>query len=402
MRCARLTESYTGEFDRQAGGKRVRISGIETFYCWGGRVNWTFVKVTTDEGLHGWGEATLEGKEMAVVAAIRELERYLIGQDPFQIERHWHYMYETPFWRGGPVLGSAIAGLDQALWDIKGKALGVPVYELLGGAAHDRLRYYANGWFRGATTVEEYAQAAKAAVADGATALKWDPFGGAGLFIDTATIHGAVDCVAAVREAVGPSVDLLIEVHGRLSPANAIRVAKLLEPLDPFFYEEPVPPEHMSELALVARSTSIPIASGERLFTKHEFRHMFEQQAVAYCQPDPCHAGGITEMKKIAAMAEAYHIGFAPHNPNGPVATRVCQHLAAACPNFTIQEWLPKDVEWRDDLMGGPFEKSGGSWPLPPGPGLGIELNLDVIEAHPYQPRDMNLYTRPGLRARTR
>jgi galactonate dehydratase len=383
----------------------MRITSTETFFCWGGRTNWTFVKVNTDEGIHGWGEGTLEGKEKAVEAAIHELDRYLIGQDPFQIERHNAYMYETAFWRGGPVLGSAIAALDQALWDIKGKALGVPVWELLGGAARDRIRYYANGWFRGATSVDEYAQLAKAAVGRGATALKWDPFGPGGLFIETPDVHAAIDCVAAVREAVGPTVDLLIEVHGRLSPANAIRIAKKLEPYDPFFYEEPVPPEHMSELALVARSTSIPIASGERLFSIHDFRPCFEQQAVAYCQPDPCHARGITEMKKIATLAEAYHVGFAPHNPNGPVATRVCQHLAAAVPNFTILEWLPDDgpnadAPWRDDVMDGSFERSEGYMPLPTGPGLGIELNLEAIAAHPYQPRDMNLYNRPRIRPR--
>jgi galactonate dehydratase len=370
----------------------MRVGGIEIFQCAANWRNFVFVRVDTDEGLHGWGEATLEGKEQAVTAAIRELERYLVGQDPARIERHWYQMYETPFWRGGPVLGSAISGLDQALWDIKGKALGVPVYELLGGAAHDRIRYYANGWFHDATTIDGIAEAARAAVARGATALKWDPFGAASLFISTEEIRAAVDCVAAVREAVGPAIDLLIEVHGRLSPANAIRVARQLEAYDPFFYEEPVPPEQMAELALVARATSIPIASGERAFSKHDFRPMFEQQAVAYCQPDPCHAGGITEMKKIAAMAEAYHIGFAPHNPNGPVATRVCQHLAAACPNFTILEWLPEDVPWRDAAMGGPFEVAGGTMPLPPGPGLGIELDVEVLRANPYVPVDMNQY----------
>jgi galactonate dehydratase len=381
----------------------MRVSAIDVFFCNAVRTNWTFVRVSTDEGVYGWGEGTLEGKERAVEAAVRELERYLVGCDPFQIERHNHFMYETPFWRGGPVLGSAIAALDQALWDIKGKALGVPVYELLGGAARDRIRYYANGWFRGAGRAEEYAAMAREAVGRGATALKWDPFGGAGLFIGSDEMHAAVDCVAAVREAVGPGVDLLVEVHGRLSPANAVRVAKKLEPYDPFFYEEPVPPENMDELALVARSTSIPIASGERLFSTHDFRPFFERQAIAYCQPDPCHARGITEMKKIAALAEAYHVGFAPHNPNGPVATRVCQHLAAACPNFTILEWLPVDqATWRDDLMGGPFETEGGTMPLPRGPGLGIDLNLDVLREHPYQPRDMNLYARPSPQPRPR
>src|SRR5947209_5728357 len=199
----------------------MRVTSTEVFFCNAVRTNWTFVKVSTDSGLYGWGEATLEGKEKAVEAAIHELDRYLLGQDPFQIERHNAFMYETPFWRGGPVLGSAIAGLDQALWDIKGKALGVPVYELLGGAARDRIRYYANGWFRGAQSSENYAAMAKQAVERGATALKWDPFGGAGLFPTTDEIYAAVDCVAAVREAVGPKVDLLIEVHGRLSPANA-------------------------------------------------------------------------------------------------------------------------------------------------------------------------------------
>ncbi len=378
----------------------MKITGVDVFLCHAVRVNWTFVRVTTDTGLNGWGEASLEGKELAVRSAIAELERYIVGRDPFQIERHNHFMYETPFWRGGPVLGSAISGIDQALWDIKGKALGVPVYELLGGAARDRVRYYANGWSMGAQSIDHVVTRAAAAVARGATALKWDPFGDQGLFITTPALHAAVECVAEVRKAVGAEVDLLIEVHGRLSPANAIRAARMLEPYDPFFYEEPVPPENMDELALVARSTSIPIASGERAFSVHDVRPMFEAQAVAYVQPDPCHARGITEMKKIGAMAEAYHIGFAPHNPNGPIATRVCQHLAAAVPNFVIQEWLPVDpAPWRDEVMRGSFPTNAdGTMPLPEGPGLGIEIDLDVVAAHPYAPRDMNLYTRPLLR----
>jgi len=277
----------------------------------------------------------------------------------------------------------------MALWDIKGKALGVPVYELLGGKCHDRIRAYANGWFRGAKTPSDWGRAAARAAAEGYTALKFDPFGGSGLFLDTENAAIAVEVVRAVRESVGPAVDVLIEVHGRLSPANAIRMGHRLAPFDPYFYEEPVPPENVDAMALVARSVPIPVATGERLFTRWDFRELIEKQAAAIIQPDICHAGGIMELKKIAAMAEVYYMGVAPHNPNGPIATAACIHLDACTPNFLIQEYSIGDEPLRTQIQVEPYRVVEGCFEIPDRPGLGIEIDEAVLKQQRYEPRDM-------------
>jgi len=372
----------------------MKITAVRTYLTFGGWRNWVFVQVETDKGLTGLGEATVEGKEQTIAAAVADLSRYLVGKDPRRIEEHTYAMYRDAFWRGGPVLNSAISGVEQALWDIKGKVLGAPVYELLGGPCRERVKAYANGWFAGARTPGEYAEKAAWAVSQGFQALKWDPFGQSDLFIDRETANRAVECVRAVREAVGPDVELLIEVHGRLSPANAIRLAHRLEPYDIGFYEEPVPPENIPAMEKVARAVNIPIATGERLFTIFGFRELLERQVVDIIQPDPCHAGGISGLKKIAGMAEAYYVAIAPHNPNGPVATAVCLHLAACLPNFLFLE-TPLDLgaPWRKELLTEPLETLvDGYYELPTKPGLGIELNMDVVKAHPYQPVDMRMF----------
>ena len=375
----------------------MKITGIETHYAAAQGRPWILVKVRTDEGIHGWGEATLEGKEATVIAAVGELARYLVGKDPFRAEAHWHELYRGAFWVGGPVLNSAISGIDHALWDIKGKALGVPVYELLGGKCRDRVRAYANGWFRRGMNAEQTAARAVEVVAMGYTALKWDPFEQAGLFIDAATAARAVANVRAVRAAVGPDVDLCIEVHGRLSPANAIRIGKRLEEFDPFFYEEPVPPENMDALALVARAVTIPIATGERLFTKWGFKDLLERHAAAVIQPDICHAGGITELKKIAAMAETYYVGFAPHNPNGPICTAASVQVDAAAPNFLIQEFVISDEPLRSQLQRAPYAVVDGHFAVPDRPGLGIEIVEEYLDRDDLTPRDMYDMIQPTL-----
>ncbi len=371
----------------------MKITSIETFLVFAAWRNWVFVRVSTDAGLTGCGEATLEGKEKAVVAAIGELESYLIGQDPTQIERHVARLYGDPFWRGGPVLMSAISGIEHCLWDITGKAYGQPVYKLLGGACWDGIKVYANGWFDGAKTPDEYARSAAAAVAQGYTALKWDPFGGVYGALQPAQAQRAVDCVRAVREAAGAEVELLIEVHGRLTPSEAIVMSHRFAEFHPSFYEEPVPPENIDAMALVARQSAIPVATGERLFGRHGYRELFEKQAAAIIQPDPCHAGGILETKKIAAMAEPYYMRLAPHNPNGPVATAVCLHIAACTSNFLILETtLDTGAPWRDEMLTTPLPVQNGVMPLPTAPGLGIELNVAAFAAHPYQPRTRFLF----------
>ena len=283
------------------------------------------------------------------------------------------------------MLNSAISGVEHALWDIKGKTLGAPVYELLGGKCRDRIRAYANGWFREGMSAEATAERAAEVVAMGYTALKWDPFAQAGLFIDTATADAAIANVRAVREAVGPNVDLCIEVHGRLSPANAIRIGKRLEEFNPFFYEEPMPPENIDALALVARAVHIPVATGERLFTKWGFKDLFEKQAAAVIQPDICHAGGILELKKIAAMAEVYYVGFAPHNPNGPICTAASIQVDACIPNFLIQEFVISDEPLRSQLQQEPIRVIDGYFenPEPPRPRSGDQRGIP----RPRRPR---------------
>lgn len=368
----------------------MKIRDVTThFVNTGPSRNWVLVKVSTDEGIHGWGEASVEGKEKTVAQAIAELERQLVGRDPFQIELLWQEMYRNAFWVGGPILNSAISGVEQALWDIKGKALGVPVWQLLGGRVHDRVRAYANGWFRGCKTPKQFASAAVATVEQGFTALKWDPFGGASLFINHEQEEIAVAIVREVRNAVGPKIDLLIEVHGRLSPANAIRIAHRLAEFNPFFYEEPVPPENVDALAMVARSIPIPVATGERLFTKWGFKDVIEKQAAAVIQPDICHDGGILETRKIAAMAQVYYVGLAPHNPNGPLSTAACVHVDACTPNFLIQEFVVSDAELRKAIQKEGMTLVDGHFVVPERPGLGVEIDESALARFPYQPTTM-------------
>lgn len=360
-----------------------------------GRRCWVFVKVTTDEGIHGWGEVGVEGKELSVAAAVKDLARYLVGKDPFRIEEHWHQMYRGAYWVGGPVLNSAISGIEHALWDIKGKALKLPVWEMIGGKVHDRVRAYANGWFRDpatghtARTPKEFARYAESAVKRGYGALKWDPFGGAGLFIEQDDADLAIEIVREVRNAVGPRIDLLIEVHGRLSPANAIRIGHRLEEFNPFFYEEPVPPDNVDAMALVARSVKIPVATGERLFTRWGFKDLIQQQAAAIIQPDICHDGGIMETKKIAAMAEIYYIGLAPHNPNGPISTAASVQVDCTTPNFLIQEYIITDEPLYTDIQQEPYRVVDGYFEIPNRPGLGIELNESLLKDEPPTFHDM-------------
>lgn len=368
----------------------MKISAVNThFVNVGPNRTWVLVKVSTDEGIHGWGEAGIEGKEKAVAAAISELERQLIGRDPFQIELLWQEMYRNAFWVGGPVLTSAISGVEHALWDIKGKALGVPVWQLLGGKVRDRVRAYANGWFRGCKTPKQFAKAAVDTVEMGYTALKWDPFGGASLFINHEQEELAVAIVREVRNAVGPKIDLLVEVHGRLSPANAIRVGRRLEEFHPFFYEEPVPPENIDTLATVARSVNIPIATGERLYTVWGFKDVLEKQAAAVIQPDITHAGGIFELRKIAAMAQVYYVGVAPHNPNGPLCTAASIQLDACTPNFLIQEFSISDIQVKDDIVKEPIKIVDGHFIVPEGPGLGVEIDEAALSRYGYKETSM-------------
>jgi galactonate dehydratase len=364
----------------------MKIVAIDNLLMRVERQNWHFVKVTTDEGIVGVGEASVEGRERTVAAAVDELSRYLIGEDPGPIEHHWQRLHRHGFWRGGIILNSAISGIEQALWDIKGKKLRAPVYELLGGPTRNRVQVYthANG-----PTPEATVEMVMGLMEEGYRAFKLGTGqpGPEGMD-ERALIRQCAKKIEAVREAVGPDVRLMLDNHGRFSPFYAIELMHALQPYDMLFLEELVPPENLQALKKVTEvRANIPLATGERLFSKWEFRELIDEQIVDVVQPDICHAGGILELKKIAAMAEAYYIKVAPHNPNGPVATAASLHLSAAIPNFLILE-TAKNEPHRSMVQKSGLKIEDGWIELPKTPGLGIELDEAVIAAHPYSPRD--------------
>ncbi len=371
----------------------MKITAIETYICHAYRTNWVFVRVMTDvDGLYGVGEATLEYKEHTVAQACKELERTLVGQDPHRIESFWHSAYRDAYWRGGAVLMSAISAIEMALWDIKGKDLGVPVYQLLGGKVRESVPCYANGWFAPAKTPDEFAEKAKQAIQQGFKALKWDPFGTAYLQIERKQLNEALDCVGAVYDAVKDTADIIIEGHGRFDIPTAVRVGQALGEFDILWFEEPIPPQNLEGLADVKRRINVPVSAGERLYNRWDFRSLFELKAADYIQPDVSHAGGLLELKKIAAMAEAYHIPICPHNPSGPVANAATLQLAGCIPNFYLLETMSSDVPWRADITNEVVEFVQGDMVIPDKPGLGIDLNLDEIAKHPFEPKELRHY----------
>lgn len=370
----------------------MKVTGIKTYICDVYRTNWVLVKIMTDEGLHGVGEATLEHRELAVEAAVRELERYLIGKNPHQIERFWSENHRDAYWRGGPVLTTALSGVEMALWDIKGKALGVPVYELLGGKVRDTIPCYANAWFSGSRTPEDFAAKARDTVQLGFKALKWDPFGSSYLTLDVDAFATAIDCVAAVRDAVGPAIQLLIEGHGRLDVPTAVRVGRELERFDITWFEEPLPPGNIDGLAEVKRRINIPVAAGERLYTRWDFRELLAKNAADYLQPDLSHCGGILEMRKIAAMAECHFLPLCPHNPIGAVTNAATLQIAACTPNFHLLETMSNDIPYRHLLTTEKVDFAEGMMRIPDAPGLGIDINEEELLKHPYQAHNLRHY----------
>ena len=341
--------------------------------------NYVFVKVETDEGITGWGEAT--AGPLAVATMVDEFGEVLIGKDPSRIEQHWQTLYHHFHVRGGVVQLSAISGIEIALWDIKGQALGVPVYELLGGKMREKIWCY--GRWDGLTP-ELAVENALRHTDEGLTALKGDPFDHRGLFIPIEAERIAIKKLEAVREAVGDDVELLVEVHGRLAPADAIRIGNAMEPYRPFVYEEPVPPQNLDALARVAEAVNIPLATGERHLTKWDYTDLLSRQIVKMIQPDIVQAGGILELKKIAAMAEAHYVGFQPHNPYGPFCTIASIHVDACTPNFMIQEGGIHP--WFQDATIGDFpQQKDGYLPLPTEPGLGVAMNEEWLAANPWR-----------------
>lgn len=351
--------------------------------------NWLFVKVDTDAGISGWGECyTQSDRDQSIVAHVQQLGRYLLARDPVNIKHFTHMAYhDFAGKRGAMDFYSALSGLEQALWDIVGKHFGTPVYNLLGGACREKIRVYANGWSGGAETPDAYAERALQIVARGFTALKFDPFPGPWrTHISRPAEERAVETVRVVREAVGPDIDLLIEVHRRLAPMHAVRVARAIEPFRPFWYEEPVSARNVDALAACRRDIRLPVVTGEELYTKAEFRAVFEKQAADIINPDICNCGGLLELKEIAAMAEPYFVTVSPHNYNSTtIGLAATLQLAACIPNFLITEYFVNFEERGSEITVEPLRVEGGYMALPQGPGLGVELRQDVLERYPYR-----------------
>ena len=370
----------------------MKITRVRTYLCNCFRTNWVFVKLETDSGIHGWGEATLEYKEPTVAAAIHDLEYYLIGSDPANVEKFRHDCYRDAYWRGGPVLMSALAGVEMALWDIKGKALGVPVYELLGGKVRNAVPVYVNGWFSPAKTPEEFAEKAVEVRRCRYPGCKWDPFGKAWQEIGKKELESAVECVRQVSEAVGGDVKLLIEGHGRFNIPTAVKIGRRLEEFDICWFEEPLPPDDLNGMREVKERVRVSLAAGERLYNRYEYRQFFDLNCADYIQPDISHAGGIFEMRLLGAEAEARHIGFCPHNPSGPVANAATLQLAGCVPNFVILEMMMTDVPYRAEICDEELVVREGRMVIPDRPGIGIDLDENELLKHPYQPVGLRHY----------
>lgn len=381
--------------------ERLKVTGVKTFLVGGSWRNWLIVKVETDAGISGVGEATLEGKEATVETAVRELARYIQGKDPFAIERHFQEMYRRAFYAGGEVLNSAISGVETALWDIKGKALGVPVYELLGGRTRDRIKLYANAWYRQGMSPDQFAAAAKATVTLGAKGLKFNPWGGRpGLDfyrLENRILNDGVEAVAAVRQAVGPDIDLFIDCNGIFqTTGNAVRAAAAVEQFNIGFFEEPVPHENLDEMAYVRSKINIPVATGERLFTPFAFQQLLERRGADIVQPDMSHCGGILSANKIAAIADAHYAAFTPHNPNGEVSYAAAVQMAACVPNFFALEHFPPEP-WRFDVCKNEMKVEDGWLEIPDRPGLGVEFDEEAARRHPYEAVDLYNLHRPEM-----
>ncbi len=375
----------------------MKITAIETLVCHAKMRNWIFVKVLTDQpGLWGWGEATLEWHTRSVVGAIEDISQLLVGEDPRRIEHLWQMMYRQHFWHGDNIVrGTAISGIDIALWDILGKIHEVPCHQLWGGRVRDYIRLYCH---LGGGKMEDFYQTkpddakrfgelALNAVEDGFTAFK------SMAVPETMPLEGlrpilyAEACVKEMREAVGDDIDIMVDCHARPSPRMGMQFAKALEPYGLYFFEEPCWPESIEDIALIQRAVKTPIASGERLVGIHAFRELFEKRAVSVVQPDITHCGGLSEARRIAAMAEAYRIAVAPHNPQGPVSTAASLEFGFATPSYIICENVHNDVPWRADVVseGYTVEKVGRIVRPNERPGLGIEINEEELKKHPFQ-----------------
>jgi galactonate dehydratase len=369
----------------------LKVTDLKTFIVNRGgtnAVNYVFVKIYSNQGLTGLGEGSVTSKEATMAAAIEEHKRYLVGRDPADIEMHWQAMFRWPRWRGGPILNSALSAVEIALWDILGKALDQPIWRLLGGKARERVQMYVHA---GGRSPEDYAKNWLAAKQDGWTGCKAGFITTQGDVIDTVrSVREGIANLKSVREAVGPDFKICIDLHGKATPVMAMDFCRRAEEYAPYFVEEATQIEDIDELALLRSKTRIPLATGERLFTKYGFTQICSRHLVDYVQPDVVHCGGILEMKKIATIAEAYRIELAPHNPQSDVSTLASLHVDFSTPNFSIQEITHRGNEqyWKDLFMGGgPSYEKGFALP-PERPGLGVDLDEKVAAQRPYQPHN--------------
>ncbi|MBV9170118.1 MAG: mandelate racemase/muconate lactonizing enzyme family protein [Chloroflexi bacterium] len=374
----------------------MRISDVQTFVLGTPWRNLTMVRVRTDEGLEGVGEARMVGHTDALLGYLQEgVPRHVLGADPFNTEDLARRLMRDDYARMGEIAMSGLACLEVACLDIKGKALGVPVHQLLGGAVRDRIKAYANGWYTVERTPEEFARQAKLVVERGYKALKVDPFGPGYYELERSERIRSISLIEAIRATVGPEVDILVEMHGRFTPAEALRIAHELEPFEPGWIEEPVPPENLKALKKVAEQVHIPIATGERIHVRHEYRELLELQAADIIQVDITHFGGLGEVKKLAGWADAYYVLVAPHNVGGTISTAAALHLDTATANFKIQEHFNDFADaWIKEAAPGlpEVDPADGCFPVPTAPGLGVTLNEDFVREHPMQKVDFNLF----------
>lgn len=363
----------------------MKITDLKVFVVDAFRANLVLIKIETDAKVHGWGEGTVEFSEPAVAAAVETARPQLIGKDPFEINGIVNQLHRQSYFRTGVVLRSALSGIEAALFDLKGKALGVPVYELLGGKCRDSIRCYANAWFTGARTPQEFADKSKAVVDLGYTALKWDPFGSCYMDMTAAELSQSMACIEAVKAAVPADVDIIIEGHGRFNAATARRAATAMAPYAPLWFEEPIPPESITAVADIRRHSPVPIAAGERYYDPSNFHQLIAERAVDVLQPDVCHVGGFEAAKAIVNAAQAEFIPVAPHNPMGPVANAMNMHLCAALDGIVILETMITDVPWRKRLCDEALRLVDGHLHFNDRPGLGVEIDEDACREYPYR-----------------
>jgi galactonate dehydratase len=379
----------------------MQITSIETYIAGNPWKNWLFTKVITDDGVYGIGEGTLNYFAKTVETAIQELRPLIIGMDPFQIEMISQRLIRDVYSEGAQIHMCAVSAIEIACWDIIGKVCGQPIYNLWGGRCHEKLRAYANGWYRGPRTPESFAEKAKEVATRGYTALKFDPFGNAWRTLSRREFDLSIDIIAAVREAVGDAVDLLIEGHSRFNVSTAIEVARAIESLRPAWFEEPVPHTNIAAMVEVARRSPVPIATGESFSNKQQFAELLQENAVSILQPEPLNVGGLFATRKIADLADAHYAMIAPHSAQGPVCSAACVQLNASIPNFFIHEIFDEFNEaWEKDIVIGAVEVKDGYIDIPERPGLGIDLNVDEIRKHPYQQENSLPLFKPGWELR--